>query len=228
LVAAFVEARLLVAQAEGEGIGVVRVAHEALFSEWRRARETIDENAQLLKIKQRIEAALERARAIDPAVAAIPKGGLLTGFDLADALRLKAAFASDLPAPLGSFIEISQVQDHRKKRLSLILVTSVAALMAVLFVAASVMFGIAHRNETTLRRALSHQSEFAVDVHGVGLNEYRESNFSNADSIFRYNIDNYEFILKNDPNDVKIMTNLAIEYLALARTLGPSQRAGRH
>ena len=74
-------ARLLFAE-DGEGGPVVRVAHEALLTEWTRARTLIADDAALLQIRRATEERFARARS------ATGDAGLLTGLDLDDARRL--------------------------------------------------------------------------------------------------------------------------------------------
>jgi WD40 repeat protein/class 3 adenylate cyclase len=60
LVNALVAARLLVSDEDAEGIGVIRVAHEALLSRWPRAREIVHSNRSFLEVRARLQADARR------------------------------------------------------------------------------------------------------------------------------------------------------------------------
>ena len=67
LVEAFLDpgARLLVAETAADK-PVVRVAHEALLSEWERARSALADNAHLLSIRRATEERYLRSRDLSP------------------------------------------------------------------------------------------------------------------------------------------------------------------
>ncbi len=98
LIDAFVASRLFVADRGGDGRAVVSIAHEALLRSWPRLRDWLEENRELLRVRERLTASaglwLEKGRRRDlllaegkPLEEALPLLGL-RGFDLSPDERL--------------------------------------------------------------------------------------------------------------------------------------------
>ncbi|MDQ2860434.1 MAG: WD40 repeat domain-containing protein, partial [Pseudomonadota bacterium] len=148
-------ARLLVSDAEAEGNPTVRVAHEALITQWTRARDFVRSNADALKVRRRIEERYRLWRGLEdgedsgPMPAAPLAGlsawrpfaghqrGLLTEIDLADARRLLREHRSEIDARLADYIERSTIDDERIRNRSFRTLAVVAAIVTLLAVVAS-------------------------------------------------------------------------------------------
>jgi tetratricopeptide (TPR) repeat protein len=143
-------ARLLVGDASGR-FATVRVAHEALISEWQTARDYIAENANALRMRRAIEERLIRWQTVTREDA--PGGGagrsarspmslfralfssehgLLTGIDLIDGQRLLRDYQSDLAPELAEFIQRSVDQDRRNHQRTVRMVSGVAVILFIL------------------------------------------------------------------------------------------------
>jgi hypothetical protein len=111
---AFVRARLFIAdRSENEG-PTVGVAHEALLREWPRARDWIDANRALLRLRARLAAAamLWREAGQDDARLLPP------GRALAEATPVLSLAGAGLPATIVDFIAASQRRAERLRRRS--------------------------------------------------------------------------------------------------------------
>jgi formylglycine-generating enzyme required for sulfatase activity len=129
---AFVEAflnprsRLLVAEGDVSGARL-RVAHEALFSHWDRAREQIASDSRDLELQGRLEHSAERWQA----AAKKDKQSLLlaAGQPLTEALVLLKNWGNDLPNEVAEFIAESR---HFVRRRRMQLTAAIAGAFALL------------------------------------------------------------------------------------------------
>jgi tetratricopeptide (TPR) repeat protein len=150
----------------------VRVAHEALISSWPTAREFVQNNAEALRIRRRIEerharwlaaqaqsdgAALQGPRHDGEARwlrtlrrRLRPEAGLLADIDLADGRRLLRDHRLDTEAGLIAYIERS-IAHERNKRMRL--VRGLAAFAAIVTVLALIARG--QRNEALVETAVA-------------------------------------------------------------------------
>ncbi|MGB6486051.1 MAG: tetratricopeptide repeat protein [Steroidobacteraceae bacterium] len=143
LVDAFLDAgaRLLVTDANQGAGASVRIAHEALISSWPTAREFVENNAEALRIRRRIEERYARWLAVqeqgDSRTAQRPQqgdqlrwlrslgrrmrpeAGLLADIDLADGRRLLRDHRLDTEAGVVAYIERS-VAHERSRRMRLV------------------------------------------------------------------------------------------------------------
>jgi tetratricopeptide (TPR) repeat protein len=101
LVAAFVAARLLIADAQESGI---RVAHDALLSAWPRAAALIAADREMLRTRSRVEIAARRWAQ----EGRLPDFLLPAGRPLAEAVELRAKQGDTLDATATAFIAASQ------------------------------------------------------------------------------------------------------------------------
>ncbi len=153
LVDAFLDpdARLLVTDAASTGTPMVRVAHEALISNWDRARRYVEVNADALKIRRRVEERYRRWLALQEPDRTAGSSrfaarfrarfgrepGLLTDVDVADGRRLLATHRGDTESHLIQYIERSVAHERRRRsrvvRVLTFVVIVVTALAAVAF-----------------------------------------------------------------------------------------------
>ena len=153
------DARLLVSDAEAGGAPTVRVAHEALITRWARARDFVQDNAEALKIRRRIEEryalwrglketgrdaasksksdATLRARFADWRARAGREPGLLSELDLIDGQRLLREHRPDTEPDLVDYIDRSQAADRRIRSRAVRVLALVAGVVTVLALLAS-------------------------------------------------------------------------------------------
>ena len=153
LIDAFVEARLLVAASEG-GAATVRLAHEALISRWKRARDQLAADRRDLETRALVERQFGRwshARGYGR------QRLLLRNPDLANAVDLAQRWGDELGAPMRDFIKRS----GRRARLAQTLTAAAAALMALLFAAAYWQRGLAieQRMAAQEQRSIAEKNE---------------------------------------------------------------------
>jgi formylglycine-generating enzyme required for sulfatase activity len=139
LVDAFLEpaARLLIADAEG-GEPRLRLAHEALLTNWPRARDQIAMDARDLELRDRLEQEAERWRMASPR----DKAGRVRGpgLPLAEARALVSRWGSELPQEVRQFVLASQrVAGNRRLRLAATIPGVLIALMIVACIAWTLM-----------------------------------------------------------------------------------------
>jgi WD40 repeat protein/TPR repeat protein len=144
-------ARLLVVDAMGDKPATVRLAHEALISEWQSARDFVAGNTEILKIRRMLEERqvrwqiiagerktlgrfAERAARLRSPFHGEP--GLLTEVDLADAKKILRDHRDDLAPSLIAYINRSIEQDRRRRRRTLRAISAVAAVMSILAIGA--------------------------------------------------------------------------------------------
>jgi hypothetical protein len=166
-------ARLLVADQDGDGPPTVRVAHEALLSEWSRAREYMADDASLLAIRRRTEERYLRWQEIGPGrkqrwwAVLDPEQGVLTGIDLGDARRLSEEYGGELPVGLIEYVERSTRQDRRRRHSIVFGVSAIALSLAALAAVDGVMAYLAQSNATQamvqLRRSELLDAQTAAD-----------------------------------------------------------------
>ena len=131
--------RLLVADGDGDGARI-RLAHEALISHWDRARRQIAQDRRDLETRDLVEQQLARWAGAAPREA---RNLLLRDPDLANAVALDKRWGNELNANTRAFIAAS----HQRARLRQRLTATAAAAFALLFVAASVLGGLAYRSK---------------------------------------------------------------------------------
>ncbi|MBV8495984.1 MAG: hypothetical protein JO361_04280, partial [Gammaproteobacteria bacterium] len=150
-------ARLVVADAAEGKAASVRLAHEALLSEWQTARDYVMGNAEALKSRRTLEERYARWQSIVGQQADIASGrgmgslrsrfvherGLLADVDLTDARRLLRDYREELSPQLIAYIDRSERQIRRTVRLK----QAAVAAIALLAVAASIAAWIARSKE---------------------------------------------------------------------------------
>ena len=200
------DARLLVSDAEAGGAPTVRVAHEALITRWARARDFVQDNAEALKIRRRIEEryalwrgledtgrdaasksksdATLRARFAAWRARAGREPGLLSELDLIDGQRLLREHRSDTEPDLVDYIDRSQAADKRIRSRSVRVLALVAGVVTVLALLASGAGLIALQKqreaESQAQLALAAQLRLLTDEAADYL---RDGNVSGAQGI---------------------------------------------
>ena len=111
LIAAFVDAHLLVSDQAPDGTAVIGLAHEALLREWPPAVQWIEQNRGLLRLRAGITAAAMLWRNDNS-----QDGRLLTGALLKDATRLVKETPEIVAPEERSFVELSIAHDRRRRR----------------------------------------------------------------------------------------------------------------
>ena len=172
-------ARLLVADFSTAGTPTVALAHEALISEWRTAREYVEQNAGALKIRRTLEERFRRWSALASPPPAPGAGepsdrrgagllrrllgtepGLLSDLDLNDAMWLLREYREELDPALGSYIEQSVRAARRRHTATLRAVSAVAVVLAVLTAGAV----YEARRATEQRTVATRTEDFLVSV----------------------------------------------------------------
>ena len=174
LIDAFLDpsARLLVTDASQGANASVRIAHEALISSWPKAKEYVQNNAEALRIRRRLEERYARWRAFQEQNESrspgggkligrlLPESGLLADIDLGDGRRLLRDYRLDTEPGLTAYIERSVTHERRRR---MRLVHGLAAFAAILTVLA--LIARAQRNEALVETTIATRtSDFLEDM----------------------------------------------------------------
>ena len=173
------------------GAPTVRVAHEALITRWNRAREFVQDNAESLKIRRRIEERYALWRGLEETggeTAPRSKGvaslrakfaawrarfghepGLLSEFDLIDGQRLLREHRSDTEPHLVDYIDRSQADDKRIRSRSVRMLSLVAGVVTVALALLATGAGLIairkqHEAESQAQQALMAQSQMLTQA----------------------------------------------------------------
>jgi hypothetical protein len=150
LINEFIAARLLVAESEGGGSPIVRLAHEALISRWKRARDQLATDHRDLETRALVERQLGRW---SQARGSARRLLLLRNPDLANAVDLAKRWGNELDSPTRNFIKSSV----RRSRL----VQTLTAAAAVLFAVVAGIALYAERYATNAQKEAEDQRGFA-------------------------------------------------------------------
>jgi tetratricopeptide (TPR) repeat protein len=159
LVDRFVEARLCVTDRDEQGRAVVSVAHEALLEHWPRLREWLEHNRELLRMRERLDAAAQQWEAEGRPVSYL----LASPQRLAEAEELEGAEGIELPAREHAFLQASLARGRRTRWLK----RAAVAALAVLTVAAATGAWVAtvKRQEAEVARGESEAvTDFLSDM----------------------------------------------------------------
>lgn len=165
LVAAFVAARLLVADGEGDE-AVLRVAHEAVLNNWPRAQAIIDGNRSDLLARDRVQANADLwlSKNRDPGFLLPP------GKRLEEAIGLPGRMRDELDGLTIEFIDASTDAERRQRRRSRSrTVAAFAALMVLLGLTAWQWRSAVKQSSLALSRQLATASSEALDGDDVQL-----------------------------------------------------------
>jgi WD40 repeat protein len=169
-------ARLLVADAAGGREATVRLAHEALITEWQAARDYVTRNTEALRSRRSVEERFARWQAIgSQAASAVSirtlfarEHGLLNDLDLIDARLLLRDYREELPPELVAYIERSRDREARRRRRTVRTASAVAAVMGVLAIGAAYEARIAERQRDA---ALAAQSRSLTQTAAARLKD---------------------------------------------------------
>ena len=142
----FVDARLCVTDRDERGEAVVSVAHEALLEHWPRLRRWLNHNRELLRMRDRLDAAAEQWEAEGRPSASL----LASGKRLAEAEELEAAEGIELPEREHAFLEASIAKGRRTRWLKRAAVAALGVL--TILAAAGAWYANQKRGEAELAR----------------------------------------------------------------------------
>jgi WD40 repeat protein len=164
LVAAMLDARLLVSDTDATGRQTISVAHEALLTRWPKAVAWFETNQEFLRQRNRVEAAC----AIWEKEKRNPAYLLAAGKPLDDAVWLRSQAGKTLAKEIASFIEASKHHAdeaaRRQKRTRVIAVTAAALLIGAVLIASVIAFQ--QQRQVAERRV---QAEAYFQVHQATL-----------------------------------------------------------
>jgi WD40 repeat protein/TPR repeat protein len=213
-------ARLLVSDSGKGGISTVRVAHEALISRWARAREFVQGNVEVLKIRHRIEERhvlwRELNQGSDAARSPTPwtswfgrEQGLLGDIDLIDGQRLLRNHRADTEPGLIAYIERSSTANTRQRNRTVRMLTAVASIVTILAVVASAAGWIAsrrqHEAEYQTEQTLQAQARLLTEAAAQRL---KDSDFPGAQGIILEVLTNPEFVHGHTPTAMSVFQDI--------------------
>ncbi len=223
-------ARLLLADEDASGGVTVRGCHEALFKQWKRARDCIADDLSLLAIRRRVEErfgrwrAGRRRRSIWDRLRLRPDPGLLTEIDLADASRLLKAYGSDLPDSLAAYVQRSQRSQQVRDRLGVVLLSAVALAMTVLAAVALNMATVARQQTRAAQIQLLDRNLLDGEADGDGL--MKAHNYPTAVAQYASDIGIARQLVVEDPSEALWRLNLATEEARLGFALSRRNQPG--
>ena len=158
LIKALVDARILLSSGSEQN-ATIRLAHQRVLENWRRAKDIVAANAEFFRIRDDVEALRRRWEKSDKKRdLLIPKG-----VPLAEAESIAKRYPDELGVPVLGFIAASGKRARLRQRL----VGATALVMAVLAVGAT-MAGIrAWRAEQTARRNFDIAKALVTDIAKV-------------------------------------------------------------
>jgi WD40 repeat protein/energy-coupling factor transporter ATP-binding protein EcfA2 len=148
LIDALIQARLLVSSGD-QGGTEIRVAHEALFTHWSRAKNQILQDRELIQIRSRVSVWAHRwQKERRPPDLLLPEGK-----PLAEALELLQAFPGELEESETEFIKASQARAKRKKTVKHLAVAALAVLTVLAVILATLAYRERDKADQQLREA---------------------------------------------------------------------------
>ena len=182
-------ARLLVAD-DSSGTATVRLAHEALLTEWQAARDELEKSSAALRIRRTLEERYARWQKLKTASDGSGSGdgaarrslfdvirerfgrerGLLTDLDLNDGRYLLREHREELPTPLVAYIEFSSEREHARRQLAIRMVSAVALGMGILAGWAYLEARVARSESNTASRTV----RFLVSIFQQGDPEHNQ------------------------------------------------------
>jgi tetratricopeptide (TPR) repeat protein/energy-coupling factor transporter ATP-binding protein EcfA2 len=207
-------ARLLVAD-DSSGAATVRLAHEALLTEWQAARDELEKSSSALRIRRTLEERYARWQKQKSdsdrtdrgahAARGFPLGvirerfgrerGLLTDLDLNDGRYLLREHREELPAPLVGYIERSSERDHARRQLTIRAVSAVALLMGILAAGAYYEATVARTESNTAGRTV----KFLVSIFQQGDPEHNQGDTVTAKALLDQATTDIDHGLENEP-----------------------------
>jgi tetratricopeptide (TPR) repeat protein len=139
LLDALIAARILIARTDAQGRPTMRVAHNAVFVSWPRARDAAQANRDFYRVRAEIEDALRLWQTYGR-----PKDRLIQpGIQLAEAEDLVRRFGTELSAELANYVTNSRYRARRRQRLE----RAAAVFFFVLAAATTVAYVWAYRSQ---------------------------------------------------------------------------------
>ena len=197
LVEAFIDARLLVAASDGGTTATVRLAHEALISRWKRARDQLAIDRRDLETRTLVERQLERWNQTKGSARRLL---LLRNPDLANAADLARRWGDELDLQTRDFIRRS----GRRARVAQTLTAAAALIFGVIAVAAVYAELQASRErETAVSNAAEARAEkLRADQNAAAAErETEQATHQAARSDARTELVQAELIVKNSPRE---------------------------
>ena len=202
LVEALLGARILVARQDMSGRPTLRLAHDAVLTSWPKAAAAAQASRDFYRVRAEVEDAEHRWREHGQ-----PKDRLIQrGVPLAEAEKLIADFAGELPDALVGYVNASRNQARLRQRL-------VAAAAVFFFVLAVVATGagiVAYREQQQALRnfALAKQTadSLVVDI-AQGLREVEGLRAETVRKILGAAEATFNQISLSDPNDLSLLAS---------------------
>ena len=145
LLDALLNARILIARTDADGRPTVRLAHDAVLAGWPRASAAAQASREFYRVRAEVEDALRRWQQHNR-----PKDRLIQpGVPLAEAEKLIADFATELPPDLTGYVRASRNRARQRQRL----VAASAVFFLILAVAATGAGVLAYRAQQDAVRA---------------------------------------------------------------------------
>jgi WD40 repeat protein len=113
LLAALLQARILIARTDAAKQPTLRLAHDAVLAAWPRARSAAQASREFYRVRADVEDALRRWQQYGRAEDRL----IQPGVPLAEAEKLVADFGSELPGDLTDYVKASRKRANRRQRL---------------------------------------------------------------------------------------------------------------
>ena len=232
------QVRLLVSDADQNEVPTVRLAHEALITHWRRARDFVEQSIDFLKIRQRLEERLSLWRSARLRVEspignrtsiwdyflrkAKPEHGLLTEIDLADGIRLLHQHQDELAPEMTEFIDRS-IRDSQRRRSLAMGALSAGTILTSLLAATATYLAVLANNRTTDLLNFFHNE--LLSRENAAKSEYQAGLYGVAEVGFRADTAMATGLIRLDPSNPLWKFDLANSRLYLGATLGKENKS---
>ena len=208
LIKALVDARILLSSGSEQN-ATIRLAHQRVLENWRRAKEIVAANAEFFRIRDDVEALRRRWDKSDKKRdLLIPKG-----VPLAEAESIAKRYPDELGAPALGFIAASGKRARLRQRL----VGATALVMAVLAVGATVAGIRAWRAEQTARRNFDIAKALVTDI-AKGLRDVEGMRAEARTKIFDQVSSTLDTAVAESPNDQQLLGMQATMFREFAST----------
>ena len=217
LVCALVDARILLSSG-GEQNATIRLAHQRVLENWKRAREVVATNAEFYRIRDDVEG-LERRweKSNKKRDLLIPKG-----VPLAEAESIAKRYPGELSPPTLGFIAASGKRARLRQRL----VGAAAVVFAVLAVGATVAGIRAMQAERRAKRNFDVAGALVTDI-ARGLRNVEGMRAEARKKIFDQVSQTLDGAVAESPNDEQLLGMQATMFEEFASNSRGRRRAGR-
>ena len=208
LIKALVDARILLSSGSEQN-ATIRLAHQRVLENWRRAKDIVAANAEFFRIRDDVEALRRRWEKSDKKRdLLIPKG-----VPLAEAESIAKRYPDELGVPALGFIAASGKRARLRQRL----VGATALVMAVLAVGATVAGIRAWRAEQTARRNFDIAKALVTDI-AKGLRDVEGMRAEARTKIFDQVSSTLDTAVAESPNDQQLLGMQATMFREFAST----------